>query len=101
MCLINFTFCKKIVDSIINYKKTNFLALRELLYDLFIYNTNIYDSVWFILESLIDQNYIKDDIIYDINIDTYKFLKLYNNNYRPIYHLELFIFNIIKHIHGL
>lgn len=99
--LINFTFCKKIVDSIINYKKTNFLALRELLYDLFIYNTNIYDSVWFILESLIDQNYIKDDIIYDINIDTYKFLKLYNNNYRPIYHLELFIFNIIKHIHGL
>ena len=31
----------------------------------------------------------------------YKFLKLYNNNYRPIYHLESFIFYLCKVIYGL
>lgn len=101
LSLIYFTFCEKIIDSIINYEKINFLLLRDLLYDLFIYNTNIYHAIWFILSSLIEKGYIKDEMICDINIETYKFLKLYNNNYRPIYHLELFIFNIIKYIHGL
>ena len=48
-----------------------------------------------------EKGYVKDDMICNINIDMYKFLKLYNNNYRPIYHLELFLFNIIKHIHRL
>ena len=99
--LMNFTFCEKIIDSIINYEKINFLDFRDLLYDLFVYNTNIYDSLWFILSSLIEKGYVKDDMICNINIDMYKFLKLYNNNYRPIYHLELFLFNIIKHIHRL
>jgi hypothetical protein len=29
-------------------------------------------------------------------IQTHKFLQYYNNNYRPIYHLENFVFMLIK-----
>ena len=31
----------------------------------------------------------------------YRFLKLYNNNYRPIYHLESFVYYLCIVIHGL
>ena len=34
----------------------------------------------------------------EILIKTYKFLQFYNNNYRPIYHLENYIFYLISKI---
>ena len=38
------------------------------------------------------------DILYDIFI--YGFFQYYNNNYRPIYHLESYLFYLTKQIHG-
>ena len=34
-----------------------------------------------------------------IFIELYKFLKLYNNNYRPIYHMEHYILFLLTTIH--
>jgi len=36
----------------------------------------------------------------EIMLKTYSFLKYYNNNYRPIYHLESYLFYLMRIIHG-
>ena len=35
----------------------------------------------------------------EILLKTYNFLKYYNNNYRPIYHLESYLFYLTRIIH--
>ena len=36
----------------------------------------------------------------NIYIETFSFLQYYNNNYRPIYHLENYLYSLINKIHG-
>jgi hypothetical protein len=98
---VNKIICNKIIDKILNYKEIKFLEMRDNLYEIFIFNLDIYSCLYYIVKELIDSNHIKNDIIEDIFIKLYKFLKLYNNNYRPIYHLESFIFYLCIKIHGL
>ncbi len=80
--------CDKIIKTIINPGEIKFLKFRDSLYDILICNLNITDCVWYILSTLIFQNQIKDEKIPEIMIKTYIFFQYYNNNYRPIYHLE-------------
>ena len=68
----------KIINNIINYNDIDYLDLREKLYSIFTYD--------------------KTEKIF---IKLHKFLKLYNNNYRPIYHLESFVCYLCIVIHGL
>jgi len=84
----------KIVSQIIKFKKIDFLAMRESIYALLIYNLDIYECMYSILSKLIVKGKLKDQHFEKILFKTYKFLKLYNNNYRPIYHLESFIFYV-------
>ena len=95
--------CEQIINTIKNLnkqKKIKYSIIRDELYDIMIYNLNIYDCVWYILTELINEKLINKDNIDNIMNDTYKFLTLYNNNYRPIYHLELFVLSLIKNIYG-
>tara|TARA_B110000967_G_C18736150_1_gene485197 strand:- start:421 stop:939 length:519 start_codon:yes stop_codon:yes gene_type:complete len=85
----------KIYDSIINYKKIHFKTFRDDLYDLFIYNIDLEETIFVILSELIKNNYLNKENIENILYNKYIFLKYYNNNYRPIYHLEKFFFKII------
>jgi hypothetical protein len=76
---------------------------RDLLYDILIYDYNIGRLIYMIICKLYDQDSIEINVskrimIYD---KVYLFLKNYNNNYRPIYHIELLMFNIINIVHGL
>ena len=41
--------CDKILDAMINVEETKFLKFRDLLYDIFIYNLDITDCVWYII----------------------------------------------------
>ena len=91
--------CNKIIHEIININDLNFLKFRDLLYDIFIYNLNINHCVWYILNKLINENKIKNDDLSKILEKTYLFFKFYNNNYRPIYHLESYMYYIVKIIH--
>ena len=93
--------CNSIIKSIIEIDNLNFQKLRNNLYDICIYNLDVSMCVWYILKSLIISNYIKEKNIYDVMTKLYYFLHYYNNNYRPIYHLESFIFYLINTIHGL
>jgi hypothetical protein len=93
--------CNKIIYNIINYKCIQFLKFRDILYDIFIYNLDITDCIWYILSSLVKENYIKNEQMSNILLKTYVFFKYYNNNYRPIYHLENYLLYLIKIIHNL
>jgi hypothetical protein len=91
--------CNKIYDEMINVEQLKFLKFRDILYDIFIYNLNICECIWYILFRLIKENKIKKNKISVVLVKTFIFLRYYNNNYRPIYHLESYLFNLITYIH--
>ena len=92
--------CDKIVPIMINVNDLKFLDFRDIIYEIFIYHLDITDCVWYILSCLIEENKIKLINMSDILVRTYQFFKYYNNNYRPIYHLEAYFFYLISIIHG-
>jgi hypothetical protein len=91
--------CNKIINSIININDLNFQKFRDLLYDIFIYNLDITECIWYILSSLIEKKLIKKEHLTSIMIKTYCFFQYYNNNYRPIYHLENYLFFLATKIY--
>jgi hypothetical protein len=91
--------CNKILKEMIDIDNLKFLNFRDYLYDIFIYNLDITDCIWYILEILINKEKIKNKDLSNILLKTYSFLKFYNNNYRPIYHLESYLFYLISIIH--
>jgi hypothetical protein len=84
-----------------NYKILNFLDLRDKLYNIFIYHLDLNECVWFIFSEIVIEFNISNERISYLLLEMYKFLKYYNNNYRPIYHLEKFILILCKEVHGL
>jgi len=93
--------CNKLINNIINVDTLQYLKFRDIIYDIFIYNLDINDCIWYILSTLIEQKKIKDSDISSILIKTYSFLQYYNNNYRPIYHVENYLLYLAKIIHNL
>lgn len=103
---LKISICDKIIN-IIFTETINYNNIRNILYDILIYNLNIYDCIYYIVNSVIlkkiqlnTKKNIKDpinkDFINKIFIRTCILFKYYNNNYRPIYHLEAFILYLIK-----
>ena len=92
--------CNKIIYNLININELQFLKFRDILYDIFIYNLDISDCIWYILSSLVEQKKIKKEHLSNILIKTYCFFQYYNNNYRPIYHVENYLLYLAKLIHG-
>lgn len=89
-----------IFSLIVNPESHKFSTIRECIYDLLTYNLNVYDCMWFILNKLIENRHLHEDDIADTMLTTYRCLKFYNNNYRPIYHLERWVLYLINTIHG-
>lgn len=92
--------CSDIIDMIINPDTLKYIVLRDRLYDLLIYNLDITDCIWHILFITINENLLKEHDVAHVMMHTYKCIQYYNNNYRPIYHLESFVFYLINTIHG-
>lgn len=93
--------CNKIIHTLVNIQELQFLKLRETLYDIFIYNLDIFDCVWYILSVLIRENKLDPKDMSSILMKTYCFFQYYNNNYRPIYHVENYLLYLVKKIHRL
>jgi len=91
--------CNKILKEILDINELKFLKFRDLLYDIFIYNLDITDCIWYILSKLIRKNKIVKKDFSKVLLKTYVFLKYYNNNYRPIYHLESYLFYLTNIIY--
>jgi hypothetical protein len=83
--------CNKIIDVIINTENYQLLKMRDLVYDMFIYNLNIDQCIWYIIFTLVTNGSISQENMSRMMIKTYTFFQYYNNNYRPIYHLENYI----------
>jgi len=86
--------------SIILHNDYTYMQLRNVLYDILIFNLDIYECIFYILESIIMKRAnLPDDFINAIYFKTIEFFKYYNNNYRPIYHLESYVLYIIRYLH--
>ena len=91
--------CDNIIKEILSPKTLSFTGFRDTLYDMLTYNLDMTECLWYILQFFIENNYLTNDDVTEILINSYTFLKYYNNNYRPIYHLESIMFIIINKIH--
>jgi hypothetical protein len=92
--------CDNIIHEILNPQKISFTSLRDTLYDILTYNLDMTECLWYIIRFFIENDYLKKDDVSEILKRSYTFLKYYNNNYRPIYHLESMIFYIINKINN-
>ena len=81
-------------------KNIVFSDLRECIYDLFVYDANIHVCMWTVLSTLIKECYVDNRNIDACVEHTFEFFKLYNNNYRPIYHVELYIYKLMSLLHS-
>jgi len=88
-------FKNLLLDFILN-KPFNIECLRQHLYDILVYNISIFELTNFLLEELTSLNKININNILKTYINTYRFLKLYNNNYRSIFHLEKYVVTLIQ-----
>ena len=72
-------------------EKIDFMVFRENIYNIIVFNIDILESIYKILFRLTELKKIKQkDMIY-IFKQMFIFLRRYNNNYRPIYHVEYFL----------
>ena len=92
--------CNDILKYIRNPNEVSFLFMRDVLYDILIYNYDLGECIWYILNNLVVTKHLHLNNLSDILIHTYTSLQYYNNNYRPIYHLENYIYNLITKIHN-
>uniref|UniRef100_A0A6C0IHJ7 Replication factor C C-terminal domain-containing protein n=1 Tax=viral metagenome TaxID=1070528 RepID=A0A6C0IHJ7_9ZZZZ len=88
--------CSSIYSSLVKLDTFNFNILREQLYDILIYNLNVDMCIWSLLERLINEHKITTADLPKVLMNLYDFFKHYNNNYRPIYHLERMAINLIQ-----
>ena len=93
--------CDKLINEIENYNKIEHTQFRDIIYDILTYNLDIYECIWYILKYFIDNRKLSYHNTIDILNQLYVFFKYYNNNYRPIYHLENILFYIISKIHNI
>ena len=91
--------CDKLIENIADENALSFTTFRDNLYDILTYNIDISECLWYILSHFIKSRHLNNSAAHDIIEKSYTFLKYYNNNYRPIYHLESIMFYIINKIH--
>lgn len=94
-------YVDKLYAVIDNPDTLKFTHFRDLIYDIFIYDMEIGYVLWLLLSKLIVNNKLSQENLTLVYLDTFSFLQFYNNNYRPIYHLENYLYNLINKIHGL
>ena len=105
---VHSAICVRILEYITHPETIVFLEFRDLLYDILICDIDIYSCIWFIIGGVlrhlstattaaIAASGPSPKVFTDIMNNTYSFLHLYNNNYRPIYHLERFMLMLTNH----
>ena len=89
--------CDKLIENMVKPEPC-LSTIRECIYDIFTYNVEPCECIWYILHFLIDNNYIDSSNISKIMSKCNGTFKYFNNNYRPIYHIENIILFIVVNI---
>jgi len=76
--------------------KINLSEFREILYDILVYNLDFVEILWTIISYYVQENKLINKNLDEILNLIYTQIKQYNNNYRPIYHLENILLNIVN-----
>lgn len=74
--------------------KVDFLALRESAYDILVYNLNLGRVLWRVLRHVLCTHAVSTHNAAHIIARLVFFFKMYNNNYRPVYHLEHYLLTV-------
>ena len=91
------TVCDTIIEQMLQPDKLVHTSFRDALYDILIYNLDAADCILYIFSHMVENGFLKGDCVSDVLIKMFSFLKYFNNNYRPIYHLESIVhYMIIK-----
>ncbi len=94
--------CDSIIRIIVkSNEQIDYLQFREVLYDILIYDINISECLYYIFHFFTCNNYLKQQDTQTLVCDIAEELKMYNNNYRPIYHLERIFYKILVSVHEL
>lgn len=86
---------RRIADDI-SANQISLFLLRESIYKLLVLNINIHDCMQRLFGILIETEYICLSSINLVLKEYIQFVKKFNNNYRPIYHIESFILFLIN-----
>lgn len=78
----------------------NFMAFRDDIYNILTYHLDIHEVILYIITHITENKLLNADGITDIMQQTYPFFKYYNNNYRPIYHLESILLYMVNKLQG-
>ena len=92
--------CDNIISKMVQHETMDIIVLRDNLYDILLYGLDITECLWYVLYYFVETDIFVDEsgeVMSEIMDKIDSFLKYYNNNYRPIYHLEsIFIYLITK-----
>jgi hypothetical protein len=69
-------------------------GFRDALYDILIYNLDVGECLWYIYSHFVGLGLANSSIL----IGLHDSLKYFNNNYRPIYHLERIMLDIVREL---
>jgi hypothetical protein len=103
--------CNEIIKYILHPKGIPkfYSELRERIYELFIYQHHIQECMYYIISVLMNKLKMEFDLngeklnecMHKICLYTNECIHYYNNNYRPIYHLERWIIYITRTVYNL
>lgn len=93
--------CNQIIEEIMHPEKIVYMDFRDKIYDILVYNLDAVECIFMILSTLLSNSscQLRPTDVSHIIDKTFVFLKYYNNNYRPIYHLESIFFTIITRLY--
>lgn len=95
---IHVAHIEKIINVIENIDNYSFSELRDLLYNLLIFNIDISLFLFYTINYFINKKKLNKTNIEPILNSIYLFFVQYNNNYRPIFHLERIFYILCKTI---
>tara|TARA_B100000287_G_C20604190_1_gene769360 strand:- start:195 stop:1190 length:996 start_codon:yes stop_codon:yes gene_type:complete len=95
---IHVAHIEKIINVIENIDNYSFSELRDLLYNLLIFNIDISLFLFYTINYFINKKKLNKTNIEPILNSIYLFFLQYNNNYRPIFHLERIFYILCKTI---
>jgi hypothetical protein len=77
-----------VLEMIIADETPDYVALRTLFYELLIRQHSVADCIWWVTQQLCEGGHCPPEKYTGLFERLCVFFRLYNNNYRPIYHLE-------------
>ena len=94
------TFIDNILYQLLEENPINLMRFRENIYNIIVFNIDIFECMYKIIYKLTEKKKIKQKNMIYIFKALFVFLRRYNNNYRPIYHVEHFLLTLYKEINN-